>query len=151
MLPPDQIRNQALHVVNQAFIGLLITVDGNAVPQARWMGSALVTGSPWMLYTLTARGSRKLAHIAQNPNVTWVFSTPECADVATLFGRARVLSSPMVAQSVWDRLMDCVRDYCMSALSNESNLEVVTIETRISRIELISPRQRLYQPQTAEC
>jgi general stress protein 26 len=149
-MAPDQIRNQALHVVNQAFIGLLTTVDSNGVPQARWMGSALVTGSPWMLYTLTARGSRKIAQIAQNPNVTWVFSTPECADVATLFGQAHVLSSPMVAQSVWDRLMDCVRDYCMSALSNDSNLEVVTLETRVSRIELISPRLRFYQPQSAE-
>jgi general stress protein 26 len=150
MLGPDQITKEALAVVNEAFLGLLTTVGSDGVPCSRWMGSAVIGNNLSSVYTLTPSGTRKLAHLAHNDNVCWVFSSPEFSDVVTLIGKARVLRSPMVAQQVWDRLMECVRLYCMSALSDDTNLELVTIEVQVRRIELLSPRLHLYQTVTVE-
>ena len=150
MLGPDQITKEALQVVNDAFLGLLTTVDSAGVPYSRWMGSAVIGNRLSSVYTLTPSGTRKLEHLAHNDNVCWVFSAPEFSDVVTLMGKARVLSSPMVAQQVWDRLMECVRLYCMSALSDDSNLELVTIEVQVHKIELVSPRLHIYQPVTVD-
>jgi general stress protein 26 len=146
MLGPDQVTKEALQVVNEAFLGLLTTVDQQGVPHSRWMGSAVIGNRLSSVYTLTPSGTRKLEQLKHNDNVTWVFSAPEFSDVVTLTGKARVLASPMVAQQVWDRLMECVRLYCMSALNDDSNLELVTIEVQVRQIELVSPRLHLYQP-----
>jgi general stress protein 26 len=145
MLTPDQIKAEAIRIVNQAFVGLLTTTDAQGVPHSRWMGSATAMDGLSHLYTLTSRDSRKLAQLQHNPNVCWVFTAAGHADVVTLYGQARILTSPLAVQGVWDRLMDCARVWCLSPMAADDELEVVTIETVVQRIELVSPRLRVFK------
>ncbi|MCC7409124.1 MAG: pyridoxamine 5'-phosphate oxidase family protein [Phycisphaeraceae bacterium] len=138
----------AIRTVNDAFLGLLTTVDPDGLPHARWMGASSVTGGLREVYTLTGSSTRKIAHLHANPNVCWVFSAPDYSTVVTLQGRAEVLTSPNVAQAVWDRLVECARTWCMSALSNQDNLEFITIKTHVDHIEIISPRLQIFAPKT---
>lgn len=149
-LNDQQIANRALTVINEAFVGVFSTVDAQGVPHSRVMGAAPMADGLYKLYTLSGKTTRKLQHIQANNRVTWLFHSPHYNDVVTLHGRAEALESPVVAQPVWDRLSECARAYAMNALSNESNLEFVVIETRIELLEFICPRMKIYQPRVVK-
>lgn len=150
MLSREQILNDAIHVINQSFLGMFTTVDGSGMPHSRWMGSAVLAEGITRIYTLSGKESRKLDHLIRNPQVTWVFSTAGYGDIINLYGQGRVLAAPIVAQSIWDRLVECAQTYAMSALSDDRNIEFVTIETLVQRVELISPRRKIFIPQVAD-
>lgn len=151
MLSDAQVLAESIRVVNQAFLGMLTTVDEQGVPHARWMGSATAENGLHVIYTLSAPNSRKVEQIRKNPNVCWVFSTEGYTDIVTLYGRASVSSSPLVAQRIWDRLMEHARLWCMAALGNrKDNLEMVTIETQVTALEYLSPRLGMYAPRRIE-
>ena len=134
-------------VVNNAFVGLLTTVDEDGAPHSRYMGAAPVTEGLHKLYTLTGRRTRKLKHIKTHAEVCWVFATAQYGEIATLYGTAQVLSGPVVAQQVWDRLADCARAYAMNVLSDQRNVEFVTIETVIHTVEYLCPAKGIVVPE----
>ncbi len=147
MLADKQLLSEAIHVVSLNPLGMFTTIGEDGVPLSRWMSAAAVDGVH-RLYTLTGRDTRKVAQIRLHPEVCWVFSSPLCHDVVTLTGKAQVMDSPVVAQEVWDQLATAARCYSMSSLSDDRNLEFVTLETVVERVELLSPRLRLYVPQS---
>ena len=137
-----------VRVVNQAFLGMLTTVDAHGHPCARWMGTAVAANGLNTIYTFTSKTSRKIEHIRLHPQVSWVFTTSEYTDVVTLTGQARIDASPIAKQQIWDRMMDCARVWCMNTLGQQDNLEMVVLETHIQTIELLSPRLKIYTPQS---
>ncbi len=148
MLSDRQVLNQALDVVNNNFMALLSTVDREGIPHARWMGSSTAAEGLHRLYTLSGKRTRKVEQIRDNPEVCWVFTSEGHGDVVTLYGRARIMTSPSVAQAVWDRLLEHAHRYVMGALSENEEAEYVTIETIIHRIELLCPRRKMYVPRS---
>lgn len=145
MATNSDMLNRAIHVINEYYVGMLTTVDEAGVPHARWMGSSLAAGSLSTLYTLTGKQTRKLAQIRANPNVCWVFSSPDYQEVVTLWGQAQVLDAPSAVQSVWDRLVDAARAYCMSTIEGEP--EFAIIQTNVREGEIICPKLEIYRPQ----
>lgn len=141
-----QILSEAMSVLNRCDVGLMCTVDADGMARARWMTCAFGAGGMARLYTLTGKTTRKVEQIRRNPAVTWVFSTPGYGEVVTLLGAARVLESPLMAQSVWDRLVDAARAYSLNGLADDENLEFVTIETQVQRVELLAPRLKVVSP-----
>lgn len=137
---------EAVGIVNDAFLGLLTTVDADAAPHARWMGAAAMGGGLREIFTICGRNTRKVAQIEKHPRVCWVFSTDDHAGVVTLHGRAEILSAPMVSQKIWDRLVDHARTWAINALSDDAHLEFVTIRTAVERVEILSPRHRIFAP-----
>ncbi|MCC5828091.1 MAG: pyridoxamine 5'-phosphate oxidase family protein [Phycisphaeraceae bacterium] len=150
MLTDAQVLSESLRIVNRAFVGLLTTVDKDSVPHARWMGTSLAADGLHTIYTLSGKTTRKVQQIRSNPAVCWVYSADDGADVVTLYGHAEVMTSPSVSQAIWDRLVDCAREYVVSALSNDEEAEFVTIETTVSRVEFLSPRQGVLHPRSIE-
>ena len=147
-LTDSDVIQEALNVINEAFVGLFSTCDASGVPYSRVMGAAPVSEGLRKLYTLSGKQTRKLEHLAHQPEICWLFNSAHYAEVVTLHGQARVLDSPVVAQPVWDRLAECAQAYSMNALSNEDNLEFVVVETTVETIEFICPRMGIVQPQT---
>lgn len=141
-----EVIDESIRLITQHYVGLLTTVDANGVPVSRWMGSSLAADGIRTLYTLCGKGTRKTQHLAKNPAVCWAFSSEDAMDVVTLFGEAKVMESPAVAQAVWDRLMECARIYVANPLTENNNIEFVTIETTVTRLEYLSPRLKIYQP-----
>ena len=150
MMSNEVLLAECIRVVNRAFLGMLTTVDEKRMPHGRWMGTATAADGLHQIFTLTGKHSRKLAHIQANPNVCWIFSDTEYTDVVTLQGQAIIHTSPLASQQVWDRLCDFARTWCMSALSQDQDVELVTIETQVTRIEYMSPRLKIYQPKQVE-
>ncbi len=148
MATDRELLADAIGVVNDAFLGMLTTVDEAGVPHARWMGAAAMGGGLSEIYTLCGRNTRKIQQIQANPNVCWVFSTEDYTDVVSLYGKAEVLTAPLIRQNVFDRLMDCARTWAMNALSADENIEFVTIKTTVERVELLSPRRKIFVPRS---
>lgn len=141
-----QIVTLAMQVVKRQFVGTLVTVDREGQPHTRWMGASPIAEGLSKLYTLTGKRTRKLKHIERNPVVCWQFTAPNYEEVIKLTGRATILSAPVVSQQVWDRLAEAARTYVMNVLSNQDNLEFVTIETQIDSVEYISATKGLVSP-----
>jgi len=141
---------EASRIVSDAFIGILTTVDADGVPHSRWMGTSMGVEGVGRLYCLSGAKARKIDQIHRNPNVTWVFTTRDYRDVVTLYGQAVVLDSPIVAQHVWDRLTACTKPYVMSTFADDDDAEMTTIETVITRGEVISPRMKIHKPEVFE-
>lgn len=148
MATNSDMLNRAIHVINEHYVGMLTTVDEHGVPHARWMGCSLADGGLSVLYTLTGRQTRKLSQIRTNPNVCWVFSSPDYREVVTLWGQAQVLEAPAMVQSVWDRLVDAARAYCLSTIEGEPEFAIV--QTNVRRGEIICPRLDVFRPQPLE-
>lgn len=149
MLSDQQVLSEAVRIVGNHPLGLMTTVDADGRPHARWMGTATADGIR-RIYTLSGRNARKIEHVRRNPAVCWVFSSPEYDDVATLYGQARILDAPTVSQAAWDRLANAARDYAMSALSDDANLEFCAVETMVETVELVSPRLDIFHPRVVD-
>jgi len=145
-LTHEQALAEAIKVVNQTFVGLFTTIGPDGAPCSRWMGTATLADGLHKLYTLTDAHSRKVQHLAQNPHITWAFTANDCADVVTLTGTARVLTSPLVMQQVFDRLQDYARQWAMAPLGEKENVAFVTIETTVQHVEYLSPRLKIFTP-----
>lgn len=141
-----QLVTFAMQVVKKQFVGTLTTVDRDGQPHSRWMGASPIAEGLSKLYTLTGKRTRKLKHIERNPRVCWQFTAPNYEEVVKLTGEATVLSAPVVSQQVWDRLAQAARTYVMNVLSNQDNLEFVTIETQIDTVEYLCASKGLVAP-----
>lgn len=144
-LSPQEARSEAVRLVTNTLLGVMVTVDEKGVPQPRWMGAASMD-SLRRVYCLTAKNTRKLQQLKASPVVTWMFTSDKGDQVVTLYGKASVMDSPMATQQVWDRIIEIGEPYFMSTMGENSSTELVAIETIIERIELLSPRHGIFDP-----
>ncbi len=150
MLSEQQILAECIKVVNNNHLGVLTTVDPDGNPYARWMSSSMAADGLHTLYTLTARGSRKIEHIQARPSVCWMFSDEAGRNVATLYGHAEIIDAPNLVGNVWDRLMEAARVYVMTVMGNMEDVEFITIQTNVHRVEFLSPKHKIYTPKTID-
>jgi general stress protein 26 len=144
MTNQEVIRN-VINLVNNYPLGILTTISDDGEPHARWMGTAAMDGVR-RIYTLSGQHARKIEHIRRHPQVSWVFSDPHHLSVASLFGTATVEVSGIDTQAVWDMLSRSATSYAMGVTSDDANIELCCIETRVQRVELISPRHKQFHP-----
>ena len=147
MLSEQELLTLAADVINEAFVGVMTTVDETGLPHARWMGARAGPGRLRQLYTLTARNTRKIEQLRANKSVCWLYSSDEKGDVVTLIGEADIIDSPALMAGIWERLSEAATEYRMGPMTDDEHLELVTIETDVHTIEVISPRLGIYQPQ----
>lgn len=117
--------------------GVLATVDEHGMPHLRWMATLSLHDWP-LLYTITSPTSRKLEHIRQQPNVSWMFSNEEMNVVVNIRGKARIASDFGKMQKVWKLLEDKSKAYFLSIASDGPGFAV--IETEIEEIDCIVPK-----------
>ena len=95
--------------------GILATVDEHGMPHMRWMATLSLHDFP-RLYTITSPKSRKIEHIKNNPNVSWMFSNEELNVIVNLRGKARLTNDSGKVQHVWKLLEDKSKAYFLSCL-----------------------------------
>ncbi|MHC4975422.1 MAG: pyridoxamine 5'-phosphate oxidase family protein [Planctomycetota bacterium] len=137
MSTDQELGRRALDIVSDAQLGIFMTCDEDGHPHGRWMAALPVQGLHW-IYSLTARGTRKLEHIARHPEVSWIF-TRDQEEIVLLKGRASVDGEFQGTRDVWDRLASVTQRYAVGPLSDDDHLELVTVKTRVEQIEVISP------------
>lgn len=136
---------EAVRVVNSTLLGVMVTIDEQGQPQPRWMGAAS-TDRLRYVYCLTARNTRKLAHLAAHPQTTWMFSSETGEGVVTLFGTAQAIASPLATQEVWDRLLEIGEPFLVSTMGQNSTTELVAVQTIVKRVEFLCPKLGVYDP-----
>ena len=139
--------SEAVRLVSNTVLGVLVTVDSAGIAQPRWMGAASID-SLKKVYCLTAKNTRQLEQINRHPNVTWMFTRDKGDQVVPLYGKAQLLYSPLATQQVWDRLIEIGEPYFVSTMGENSSTELVTIETLVEKIEFLSPRNGIFEPMT---
>jgi general stress protein 26 len=136
----DDVLGLLKALIDGSHPGLLTTVDEANHPHARWMATLAFDNFPFV-YSLTARKSRKLAHIAKNPYVDWTFSNENLSLVLNLSGIAKALSEPAQIKKVWRLVKDKSHAYFLDNFSE--NPEFVALETTVTGIECCIPQSGL--------
>ncbi len=121
----------------------LSTVGEGPAPFTRWMSPIFLAGSLKAVYSLVAPRSRKVAQIRANPNVTWVFNTPDFDEVITLRGTAQILDDAMLRAEIWEALPDKTRSFI---LNNDENLGFAILRTAVRSVEYSRPRAGQTEP-----
>jgi general stress protein 26 len=136
---------EAVRVVNSTLLGVMVTIDEQGQPQPRWMGAAS-TDRLRYVYCLTAKNTRKLAHLAVHPQTTWMFTSESNDGVVTLSGKAQAIASPLATQEVWDRLLEIGEPFLVSTMGQNSTTELVAVQTIVNRVEFLCPKLGVYDP-----
>lgn len=127
--------------------GVLATVDENGAPRLRWMETVSLKEFPH-LYALTSPASRKVAHIRNNPRVSWMFTTESASMVVNLSGTATIVTDKAEICRVWRLIEDKSHAYFLNIDTAAEGVAV--IDTQIEDIDCIVPRYDLHYPPKKE-
>ena len=142
----EEVTAAARSLIEKQVVGVLTTVDEKARPHSRWMLGAIEGNGLGTLISLSARGARKLDHLATNPNVCWLFADSHDDEVVTILGKMQRLETPNMAEPAWQRLNTAAEKYAMNLLSEPENLWFEGLETTITQIEYMAPGKGLTHP-----
>jgi general stress protein 26 len=146
---PKTIMAAAREIINEDYIGVLVTIDEDGMPRARPVGVADPLDD-WSLWVSTRRGSRKTRQITANPKAALHFGfddTPnnhENAYYASFLGLASVHTDAesIAAHGPSEKYRAIWPDYPN---------DLALIRLRPKRLEVmgkgISPTQDIWQPQ----
>ncbi len=146
MIDDTQALDLASQLINEAFVGIMTTVDDNYAPVSRLMGAVADEEGPHRLYSLSAKDTRKIHHLEKNPAVCWLFGVPPYDTSIMLRGIAKRLETPVVPQPTWDRLADWAKPYAANVLTDDSHYAFSVIVSNIHTLELICPKQGIKSP-----
>lgn len=146
MVGDKQVLELAVKVIQEAFVGVMTTVDEHDSPVSRFMGAVADEEGPHRLYSLSAKDTRKITHLQKHPAVCWCFGVPPYDTTVMLRGKARRAETPNVPQPTWDRLADWARPYAANVLTDDSHYSFAVIISNIHTLELLSPGLGIKSP-----
>lgn len=146
MLTDTQAIELATQIIQEAFIGTLSTVDEHGIPVSRLMGAVTDDAGPHRLFSLSAKDTRKIQHLAKNPTICWVFGVPPYETSVMLRGVGKRLETPVVPQPTWDKLADWARPYAANVLTDDSHHAFSVIVSNIHTLEILSPSRGIKSP-----
>lgn len=142
----DCVLEAARRVIAAQVVGVLSTIDQGGHPHMRMMAGVVRADAGFELLSITARGSRKLDHLAANPQICWLFADSHGDEIVTLHGTMQVLESQTRVEPVWQKLEIAARKYAMNLLSEPENLWFVGLKTTVQSVEYMCPQQGLTHP-----
>ncbi len=146
MIDDRQALDLAIKLIDEAFVGIMTTVDEHFAPVSRLMGAVADEEGPHRLFSLSAKDTRKVRHLEKSPAVCWLFGVPPYDTSILLRGVAKRLETPMVPQPTWDRLADWAKPYAANVLTDDSHYAFSVIVSNIHTLELISPSLGIKSP-----
>lgn len=146
MTDDKQILELAIKVIGEAFVGVMTTIDDHSAPVSRYMGAVADEQGPHRLYSLSAKDTRKIAHLQKNPAVCWSFGVAPYDTTVMLRGRAKCAETPNVPQPTWDRLADWARPYAANVLTDDTHFSFAVIISNIHTLEVLSPSRGIKRP-----
>ena len=95
-----ELMGKLAEVLDDANAGVLSTSDKDGTNHLRWLTPVLVRGRKGVVYSLTSLDSKKVDHIRNNSNVTWLIQTRAVDQVITLYGKTNILENPSIKTEV---------------------------------------------------
>ena len=146
MMNDQQAIELANKTIEEAFVGIMSTVDDHGAPVSRLMGAVADESGPHRLFSLSAKDTRKIQHLEENSAICWLFGVPPYEASVMLRGKAKRLETPVVPQPTWDRLADWARPYAANVLTDDSHHAFSVIVSNIHTLEIISPSRGIKSP-----
>ena len=127
-------------IIDDSNAGILSTTDMNGVSHMRWMTPILIRGRKGVVYSVTPQNSKKVEHILQRPDVTWMIQTRSLDQVVTIYGKTNVLDNP----SIKSELLETVGNRLTMFWSiNQDLIDFVVLETEIEKAVYYKPMKAL--------
>ncbi len=123
-------------ILDKARVGILTTIGRDGRPWTRWMTPAMLRGQKGTIYAITAEGFRKVEHIRENHNVSWMIQKNTMDEVIHLTGKASIVDNPTLKADVLEAIGGHLGNFWRL---NRENLELVVIETVIEEIDYYDP------------
>ena len=120
--------------------GVLTTVDEEARPHARWMGTTSLSEFP-RFHSITSPHSAKVAHIERNPRVDWMFSSANFSLILNFASTAHILRDTASIKRAWRAIEDKSQAFFLDAFNEKPGF--VVIETVVCAIQCTVPRENL--------
>jgi len=143
-----EILELAIKVIDDAFVGMMTTVDEHYAPVSRFMGAVVDDDGPHRLFSLSAKDTRKIQHLKKNSAICWLFGIPPYDTSVLLRGVAKRWETPSVPQPTWDRLADWAKPYAANVLTDDSHYAFSVIVSNIHTLELLCPSRGIKSPYT---
>lgn len=100
----ESVMGKVRDLAGEVGVGVFITIDEEGKPRSRWMTPVFLSRLGGALYAVTSKDSRKVRHLAANPNVSWLFQTKSLNKIGTLTGRAEVVRDPSLSAEVLEAI-----------------------------------------------
>ena len=126
-----EIVGAALELVRSGGSFVYATVDGDGVPQVRWMGGAHVE-EPFTVYMACGAESRKMHQIAGEAKSQLMFHSGDFSRVATLTGTSEVVTEGDVKRRVFEGIAGASQYF---AGANDPNFGAIKFTCR--RVEML--------------
>lgn len=146
MIAEQQVVRIAYDVIQSVRVGCLATVAPDGQPYQRYLAVVPSDESLQWLYSISAQATRKVEHLREHRNVSWIFGSPPYADVVTLHGRAVVQPTVEIPDWVYNLLIETASVYAVGAMT-DPHYHYEAIVTQVEAIELLSPGRGLTAPQ----
>jgi len=125
-------------ILDSSHAAVMSTVDGEGRPSSRWMTPTTLRGQAGALYTVTAPGFRKIEHITEHPNVSWLIQSKALDEIVEIHGKATVIDSPTLKSDVLEAIGPHLAAFWNV---NPDGTDLVVVETAIERIDYFRPMQ----------
>jgi general stress protein 26 len=137
-----ELMGKLAEILDDSNSGVLSTSDENGIIHLRWLTPVLMRGRKGFVYSLTSLDSKKVEHIRNNPNVTWIIQTRAVNQVITLYGKANILENPSIKTEV----LETVGNKLTMFWRINGNLnDFAVLETVIEKAEYYLPMKGLSQ------
>ena len=119
-------------------VGLLTTADGRGHPHATWMATYAFVDHRDII-TLSSPDSRKAHNISENPNVQWLFSSPDYEHLVYFTGKAFLEREPENFKRHWQLLPDKSHAYFLDTYNSPPGFAM--IRTEVDKAFLVFPKE----------
>lgn len=133
-------------ILDGSHAAVLSTVDEKGRPSTRWMTPTTLRGQAGALYTVTAPGFRKVAHIQQHDRVSWLIQTKSLNEIVEVTGKATIIDSPTLKSDVLEAIGPHLTTFWNI---NPDETELVVIETVVERVDYYQPLKGEHHSATA--
>lgn len=125
-MTPHEFMNQLAELLDETQTGILSTVDPDGQPHVRWMTPAVLKDRQGALFAVTCPAFSKTAHLKENPQVEWMFQSPNLDRVLKIRGKVNLLENPSLKNEVFEVLAPRLQ---MLWKANCSSSDMVVLET----------------------
>jgi pyridoxamine 5'-phosphate oxidase len=123
-------------LIEDAKTAVLATVDNEGRAHMRWMTPTLLSGRPGAVYAVTSPDFKKIAHLSENPNGTWMFQTRLLNRIATVSGPINVIDNSAMKAEVIEGIGRRLNVFWRV---NKDPSKLVILETVIEQAEYFEP------------
>lgn len=128
--------NRLKDMIEEAGTGILATVDKGGKARMRWMTPTTIRGRRGCIYTVAAKGSKKLMDLDHNLDVEWMIQSKSLDQIMNVKGCINVIDTPSMRTEILEAIGNKLNVFWEV---NIKDTEFVVLETIIEEAVYFEP------------